>query len=220
MSSILDALRKVEADKTKEKVDLGAVEDMLAEKELLVPEEEEEGRRSAGAHRAAIVLVSVAVVGLCGAGGFSLYGRLTGGRHAGAAGNQAGGPAPARLPGQPVVEEPSEEAAPSPASVAESQAPAPMTSEPGSAVEEPTVAQENVPASPEASADSVASVAQKPALKINILRPPSEQFPEALAVVNGRRVAVGESVDGAEILEIRRDGILFEYAGESFFVQF
>lgn len=82
------------------------------------------------------------------------------------------------------------------------------------------VAQENVSASPEASADNVASVAQKPALKINILRPPSEQFPEALAVVNSQQVAVGQSVDGAEVIEIRSDGILFEYAGESFFVQF
>ncbi len=220
MSSILDALRKVEAEKTKEKVDLGEVEDMLAEKELLVREEQEEGRKSAGTHRAAIVLVSVAVVGLCGAGGFFLYGRLTGGRHAGAAGNQAGGPTAAQLPGQPVVQEPSEPPAPSPASVVQSQAPAPTASEPGSAVEEPMVAQENVSASPEASADNVASVAQKPALKINILRPPSEQFPEALAVVNSQQVAVGQSVDGAEVIEIRSDGILFEYAGESFFVQF
>lgn len=220
MSSILDALRKVEAEKTKEKVDLGEVEDMLAEKELLVPEEEEEGRRSAGAHRAAVVLVSVAVVGLFGAGGFFLYGRLTGGRHPGAAGNEAGGPAAAQLLRQPVVEEPLEPAVPSRPSVAESQAPAPIAHEPGSTVEEPAVAREDVPASTEASADSVASVAQEPTLKINILRPASEQFPDALAVVNRQRVAVGQSVDGAEVLEIRSDGILFEYAGESFFVQF
>jgi hypothetical protein len=227
MSSILDALRKVEAEKTKQKVDLGEVEEMLAEKELLVPEEQEEERSERRVNRAAIVLASVAVIALFGAGGFFLYGKLTGGGQAEVADDLTGAPVPARLPGQPVLEEPSEPSTPPPASVAESPPPAPVAAEPESAVEEPLITQESGPESPEAAdardagtAAAEPAAAARPTLKINILRPSSGQFPEALAVVNRQQVGVGESVDGAKVLEIRSGGILFEYAGESFFVQF
>lgn len=225
MSSILDALRKVEAEKTKEKVDLGEVEEILTEKDLLVPEGIKEERKTRGVNRAVIVLASVAAVALFGAAGFFLYGKLTRGPDAGVTGNRTEGSIPAQNLRLPAVEEPLEPISSSAA--AESQDPAPVVAPaPESTVREPTIAEGNVsepppsPANPEATAVAKPVPAQKPALKINVLRPSSEQFPEALAVVNRQKVAVGDSVDGAKVLEMRADGILFEYAGESFFVRF
>jgi len=227
MSSILDALRKVEAEKTKEKVDLGEVEEILTEKDLLVPEGIEKERKTRGVNRAVIVLASVAAVALFGAAGFFLYGKLTRGPDVGVTGNRTQGSIPARNLRLPAVEELPEPISSSPASAAESQDPAPVVAPaPESAALEPTIAEGNVselppsPANPEASSVAAPAPAQRPSLKINVLRPSSEQFPDALAVVNRRKVAVGDSVDGAKVLEIRADGILFEYAGESFFVRF
>lgn len=225
MSSILDALRKVEAETTKEKVDLGEVENFLAEKDLLVPEEIKEERKARRVNRAAIVVAVVVAVALFGAAGFFLYGKLTSSPQAGVTDNRIDGLVPAQNVRPPATEEPSAPISSSPAAESEIAAPviAPALE---STVVEPTIAEGNVSDSPPASANPEASAAaapapaQRPALKINVLRPSSVQFPDALAVVNRQRVAVGESVDGAKVLEIRVEGILFEYAGESFFVRF
>jgi hypothetical protein len=71
------------------------------------------------------------------------------------------------------------------------------------------------PASPSAKKPS-----RRPELRINILRPPSEEFPTGLAVVNGKRVGVGNSVEGAEVIKIQEDGVVFEYTDDLFLVTF
>jgi hypothetical protein len=99
-------------------------------------------------------------------------------------------------------------------------------------VPEPTIAEGEVPESPAPPTDSVTAAVPtptpaavkvagpKPALKINILRASSEQFPEPVAVVNMHRVTVGDYVDGAKVIKIDNDGIVFEYGDELFLVPF
>lgn len=230
MSSILDALRKVEAEKTKDKVDLGEVEELLAEKELLVPDEKEPRPGTGGVNRAAIVMVSAAVVVLFGVGGFLLYGRLAGARRAEITENRASGFVPPEVPRPPdsraleppqqkplgpTAEDSAVQAPVAPAAEADRAAPE------GEAIESPAAPTDRVTtAVPKPAPLTPKAPAPRPALKINILRAASEEFPEPLAVVNGKKAAVGDNVDGAKVLEIRNDGILFEYAGESFLVPF
>jgi len=229
MSSILDALKKVEAEKEQKKVDLGEVEEMLAERDLLAPEEKEPRRRVVGARKAGIVVALVGGLVVFGAVGFVLYGPLTGTRRARVTEeSQASTPIPARVP-QPAFPAPLEPAPGAPTPVSEPRATAPEVSEPESAVPESAaspgaLATATVPTPVEGEAAAAPPVQEdtpkRPALKINILRPPSEEFPEPLAVVNGKKAGIGDEIDGAKVIEIRSDGIVFEYGDDLFLVEF
>ena len=234
MSSILDALRKVETEKAKKKVELGEVEEMLAEKDLLVPDEEELPRRVRRLNRVVIgVVASLAMAGVFGAAAFFLYGVLKARQ---VTESQAAFPVPPQVP-QATVPQPgqftSQERPPAPAQLArdavnEPSATPPGVAEPTGAVPEPPSLPSEVPEPPvstptmdRAAVDApVKRPAQRPELKINILRPPSEQFPTPQAVVNGKKVGVGGYIDGAKVIKIQDGGIVFEYGDDLFLVKF
>jgi len=83
MSSILDALRKVEAEKSKKKLDLHEIEDVLVEKDLLEPEEGEPLTQAGRPKRAVMILALVAVTVVFGVATFySLFSMKPKGRNA------------------------------------------------------------------------------------------------------------------------------------------
>ncbi len=236
MSSILDALRKVEAEKAKKKVDLGEVEELLAERDLVVPGEEEQQGRAPAMRLLIVVGTLVVLAAASGVAAFFIYGFVRSGPPEQVTEPQALFPAPAQLPQMPaqVTEQAAEPKTPSEV-VASVQAPAAGPSVTAPAVQtleppapQPPEAAEPVtaPATPAAVAEraSVAAPAQppqqRPTLKINILRPASDQFPTALAVVNGKKVGIGDYIDRAQVIKIQSDGIVFEYADELFLVKF
>jgi len=246
MSSILEALRKVEAEKAKRKVDLGEVEEVLAERDLLVPEEEEPRGRSPTLRRALIGVAVVALAGAFGVAAFFLHNLLTGTSPEQVTESQAPFRAPADLPQAAVqIPEPltTGETPARPAGPARVSTNGPTITPPGAdqatavppepeAVEvkapvqtaPPTAVSPTVTATPPTEqASAVATVKpapQRPKLKINILRPSSEEFPTPLAVVNRKKVGVGDYVDGAQVIEIQNDGIVFEYGDDLFLVKF
>jgi hypothetical protein len=220
MSSILDALRKVEAEKTKKKADLREIEEVLAEKDLIVPEEGEPAPTARGPKRAVMLVGLVAVVVVFGVAAFFVHNALRG-----------------ALPGRPVVSrpaiqqpgeaaspaEPSETAVSTSARASEPTPARPEPAEPTEIAPEPTAPETEIAAQALAT-PSEGPPAKKPAvrpdLRINILRPPSEQFPTGLAVVNGKKVGVGDRVGGAKIIKIQEDGVVFEYGDDLFPVKF
>jgi len=226
MSSILDALRKVEAEKTKKKVDLREIEEVLAEKDLIVPEEGEPVPTARGPRRAVILVGLVAVALVFGVAAFFVHNALRG------AATEEVTESQAVFPGRPAIEQPSE-----PASAAEPPASAVSTStqssepavappepaEPTGILPEPPAAETKTAAQPASTLSKEPSAkkpARRPNLRINILRPPSEQFPTGLAVVNGKKVGVGDSVDGAKVIKIQEDGVVFECGDDLFLVKF
>ncbi len=228
MSSILDALRKVEAEKTKKKVDLREIEEVLAEKDLIVPAEGEPLPRARGPKRALILVGLVAVGVVFGVAAFFVHNALRGAPPKEVTESQA------VFPGRPVasrpaIQEPSEptsapESSETAVSIsAQSSEPTAALPEPTSIVPEPTAPETKMPPQP-ASVPSEEPPAKRPArrpdLRINILRPPSEQFPTGLAVVNGKKVGVGDSVNGAKVIKIQEDGVVFEYGDDLFPVKF
>jgi hypothetical protein len=239
MSSILDALRKVEAEKTqKKKVDLGEIEEMLAEQDLVVPEEEGRQRKRVNKEQVTLVLAFVGVVALSAVIGSFLYVASHRARTGQVSQNEAGVQMPAP-PIQPAIPIPEERAAvqvpqepakplhppadrPATAPVSEARKETVPTPAPTPA---PPAATANAPTQPSAKPEQPAIAspkepAQRPVLKINILRAPSEEFPDPLAVVNKKKVRVGDSVDGAKVIKIQGDGIVFEFGNEIFLVQF
>ncbi len=64
---------------------------------------------------------------------------------------------------------------------------------------------------------SAATVLQTPALKVNGIA--FQNGSDSVAVVNGVPVSEGSSIEGAKVVEIQRDRILFSYGGEKFNVQ-
>jgi|GEM_PF-4331791 len=246
MSSILDALRKVEAEKAKKKVDLGEVEELLAERDLLVPGEEEAEDRVSGRRRLIIAGAMIALAVTAGVAAFFIYGFVRGRPTGEVTQPQALFTTPAQLPQVPaqVTERAAEPEAPSEA-VASAQPPAPEPTVPapartaptlqtaGPPAAEPREAPEPSPAEPATPPVTPAAVTERaptdapaqppperPTLKINILRPASDQFTTALAVVNGKKVGIGDYVDGAKVIKIQSDGIVFEYGDDLFLVRF
>lgn len=212
MSSILDALRKVEAEKTKKKVDLRDIEDVLAEKDFIAPEEGEPVPRTRGPKRILAVVVLAAVVIVSGAATFFVYNALRG---PGKEVTETAFPGRVQAP-RPAVAQPVE-------SPTEPTAAAPATAEPTGVVPESPAPETKLapqPAPAPSKKPPAKRPAQRPELRINILRPPSELFATGLAVVNGKKVAVGDHVDGAEVIKIQEDGILFEYGDDLFLVKF
>lgn len=217
MSSILDALRKVEAEKTKKKVDLREIEEVLAEKDLIVPDEGEPAPRDRRPKRAVIVLALVAVTVVFGVATFFVHNALLGGPSKEVTESQAA------FPGRPEASSPAipqrlESVSPEePAAVT----PAPPASETNMAVQSASPPDAAVSAASTPSKERTAQrPARRPALRINILRPPSEQFPKGLAVVNGKKVGVGDRVGGAEVIKIQEDGIVFDSGDDLFLVKF
>lgn len=246
MSSILDALRKVEAEKAKKKVDLGEVEELLAERDLLVPGEEEAQDRASARRRFIIVGAMIALAVTAGVAAFFIYGFVRGGPPGEVTESQALFPTPAQLPQVPAQvteyaaepETPPEIVASAPPSAPEPTVPAPARTPPAvqtagpPAAEPPEAAEPSraEPATPPVTSAAVTERApadapaqpppDRPTLKINILRPASDQFATALAVVNGKKVGIGDYVDGAKVINIQSDGIVFEYGDGLFLVKF
>jgi hypothetical protein len=243
MSSILDALRKVEAEKAKKKVDLGEVEELLAERDLLVAGEEEAQDRASGRRRLIIAGAMIVLAVTAGVATFFIYGFVRGGPPEEVTESQALFSTPGQLPQvpaqatelaaepqtasemvaspQPTAPEPTVPAPPRAASAVRTPEP-PLAEPPEAAAPEPLT-----PPAPTAAVAERASVAapaqpppERPKLKINILRPASDQFATALAVVNGKKVAIGDYVDGAKVIKIQSDGIVFEYGDDLFLVKF
>jgi len=213
MSSILDALRKVEAEKTKKKVDLHEIEAVLAEKDFIAPEEGEPVPRTRGSKRAVTVMALVVVVAVSGVATFFIYNALRGASVKDV--TETAFPGRVQAP-RPPVPQPIE-------SEAEPIAAAPATAEPTGVVPEPPAPETKMapqPAPAPSKKPPAKTPARRPELRINILRPPSELFATGLAVVNGKKVAVGDHVDGAEVIKIQEDGILFDYGDDLFLVKF
>lgn len=231
MSSILDALRKVEAEKTKKKVDLREIEEVLAEKDLIVPEEGEPVPSARGPKRAVILVGLVAVGVVFGVAGFFVHNALRGAPPKEVTESQAafpGRPAVSRpgiqQPGESApAAEPSETAVSTSAESSEPTPAPPEPPEPTGIVPEPPAPETTIAAEPTSTPSEeppAKAPARRPDLRINILRPPSEQFPTGLAVVNGKRVGVGNRVDGAEVIKIQEDGVVFECGDDLFLVKF
>jgi len=242
MSSILDALRKVEAEKAKRKVDLGEVEELLAERDLLVAGDEEPQERATGRRRLIVVSAMIALTVTAGVAAFFIYGFVRGRPPAEVTESQAPSTTPAQLPQVPaqVTQRPAEpqETPSETVTLAQPQAPeptvpAPAATGPTAPTTEPPAAEPLEAAEPVSQPATPATVAERataagpaqpaldrPTLKINILRPASEQFPTPLAVVNGKKVGIGDYVDGARVIKIQRDGIVFEYGDDLFLVKF
>lgn len=220
MSSILDALRKVEAEKTRKKVDLREIEQVLAERDLIVPEEGEPAPRERRPKRAVIVLALVTVTVVFGVVTFFVRNALQGGPPKEVTESQDS------FRGMPDASSQAIPQALKPASPEEPAATSPAPAKPPDS-ETNMVVQSTAPPDAAESAPSTPSEqstterpARRPALRINILRPPSAEFPRGLAVVNGQKVAVGDRVGGAEVIKIQEDGIVFDYGDDLFLVKF